>query len=81
MCRGAKFCASAFFWPSLHRLHVNGNVGLFAIAFTDALFDGSSTVMGNRERQVTVHAHVGLNGKAVADATCTQVMRLTHVGE
>ena len=67
--------------PLLDGLHVDGDVSLTAETFPQAVLDSRGAVVSDCERQVSVHAHMGLDGEAVADATRAQVVRLAHVGE
>ena len=52
---------------------------------TEALFqfslNGCCTLMHDIQGQSSVHAHMDLNGDAIADATSAKVVRLLHVVE
>ena len=52
-----------------------------AESFFETSFDGGGTVVNGGEGQVAVHAHVGFDGDAVADAAGAQVVGLLDVGE
>ena len=65
----------------LDRLHVNRDVGLWTKTLPDPLLNGCGSVMGHREWCIAVHTDVGLDGKAVTDAPCPQVVGLAYVGE
>ena len=64
----------------LDRFGVDAHMRIVSKAFFQLFFHGRSLAMRLIERNVSIHAYVHLNGIAVADAPCAQVVYLANVG-
>ena len=63
-----------------HRFHMDGYMGTLTETLLQLPFDIGSSIVGLREGETAIHAHMHLYGKPVAYATCAQIVRLSHIG-